>query len=170
MPRLFFALWPDVAVRDALYAAAQTVHPACGGRLLRHAQLHQTLVFLGAVADDKRPRLDAIAAAVRVPAFRLDFGVIGYWPHNRIIWAAPNLPPPLTALVATLEQGLHPAGIGYDRRDYVPHVTLVRDARAPASLPVLRVRWPVADFVLVESARGPRGAEYRVAARWPLTG
>ena len=169
MPRLFFALWPDAAVRDALDVAAQKMHRNCGGRVMRRGNLHQTLVFLGEVAEEKLSRLKALATPAC--AFKLDFGAIGYWPHNRIVWAAPNLTPdPLTRLVATLEEALARAGFDYDRRPYAPHITLVRGARAPAALPALRFDWPVTEFVLVESACGARGAEYRVVARWPLPG
>jgi 2'-5' RNA ligase len=171
MPRLFYALWPDAAVRDELYAAAQTLRRDCGGRVTRRENLHQTLVFLGEVADARIARVQAIASAAAAPAFKLDFGVCGYWPHNRIVWAAPNsTPEPLTGLVAMLEQELTRAEFAYDRRPYAPHITLIRGARRPASMPALRFDWPVNDFVLVDAGGGPRGAGYRVVARWPLTG
>ena len=50
------------------------------------------------------------------------------------------------------------AGIEYDDRPYHAHVTLVRDARAPAVLPSLRFDWLVREFALIESGRDPRGA------------
>jgi 2'-5' RNA ligase len=167
MRRLFFALWPSDTERDALHAAAQKIHPASGGRLTSRSRLHQTLVFLGVVTDENLSKLNTFAAAVRVAPFELEFGTIGYWRHNRIVWAAPaSTPAALTALVEALEQGLQRAGIAYDRRSYAPHVTLLRNARAPTTLPALKLTWPVTDFVLVESMRG---AQYRVIARWPLT-
>jgi RNA 2',3'-cyclic 3'-phosphodiesterase len=47
--RLFFALWPNDATRDALAATAQAVrqrqHPA--GRWNRPSRFHVTLQFLG---------------------------------------------------------------------------------------------------------------------------
>ncbi len=138
---------------------------------MRRDNLHQTLVFLGAVAREKLPLLEAIADAAAVSAFTLDFGITGYWPHNCIVWAAPNsTPAPLTGLVATLERELARAGFDFDRRPYAPHVTLVRSARTPDSYPALRFDWPVTEFALVESGRGARGVEYRVVARWPLAG
>ena len=169
MPRLFFALWPGNAVRDQLYSVAQDLRHAGGGRLMRRVNLHQTLVFVGAVAAEHVADIVAAAAAVHAAPFGLAFGATGFWRHKRIVWAAPfATPPPLTALVSALAAGLTRAGIEYDDRPYSAHVTLLRDAREPASLPVLEFEWPVRDFVLLESAQDDGGVVYRVAGRWPL--
>jgi 2'-5' RNA ligase len=169
MPRLFFALWPDAAVRDQLYRAARTAHRGGGGRRMRRANLHQTLVFIGTVADDQAARVKAAGAGIHVSPFKLEFGTTGYWQHNRIVWAAPAATPqPLTALVGALEAGLTQAGIEFDRRPYSPHVTLVREAHASAPLPGLTFDWHVRDFALVESGRDAGGVVYQVIARWPL--
>jgi RNA 2',3'-cyclic 3'-phosphodiesterase len=171
MPRIFFALWPDTAVRDRLYRVAQAAHRGSGGRLMRRTNLHQTLVFLGTVADARVARAEAAAAGINAPPFKLEFGTTGYWRRNRIIWAAPDATPqPLSALVDALEDRLAQAGFGFDRRPYSAHVTLVRDARAPTLLPPMRFDWPVREFALVESGRDPHGVAYRVIARWPLSG
>jgi 2'-5' RNA ligase len=170
MRRLFFALWPDAAVRDQLYRAAHSVHRGTGGRLMRRANLHQTLVFIGTIADEQVARVEAAGAGIHVPPFTLEFGTTGYWRHNRIVWAAPAATPqPLTALVGALEAGLTRAGIEFDDRPYRPHVTLVRDARASAPLPELTFDWHVRDFALVESGRDASGVVYQVIARWPLS-
>jgi 2'-5' RNA ligase len=171
MPRVFFALWPGPAARDELYRVAREVRRECGGRVMRRDNLHQTLAFVGSVADAKIAGLEAVAGRIQAAPFELEFGITGYWPHNRIVWAAPvTTPAPLTGLVAALEQGLAQSGFDFDRRPYAAHITLVRDARAPGSLPAPRFAWSVLDFVLVESGRGPQGVEYRVVARWPLAG
>ena len=161
-------MWPDAAVRENLYALAQRMHRECGGRLMRRDNLHLTLVFLGNVARESIPQLEAIAQRQSGAGFDLNFGVTGYWRHNRIVWAAPAAAPAaLSDLVATLERALKTDGFKFDARTYVPHITLVRDARAPAVLPPLAFAWPVRDFALIESARGVKGAEYRVLVRWP---
>ena len=169
MARLFFALWPDAAVRDQLYRAARTVHRSTGGRLMRRANLHQTLVFIGTVSDEQVAYVEAAGAGIHVSPFKLEFGTTGYWRHNRIVWAAPaTTPQPLTALVGALEAGLTGAGIEFDRRPYSPHVTLVREARVSAPLPELAFDWHVHDFALVQSGRDAGGVVYQVIARWPL--
>ncbi len=171
MPRVFFALWPDDGARDALDLAAHEARRTGGGRAMQRNNLHQTLVFIGDVEDKIVATLKALASRVAASPFTLEFGITGYWRHNHIVWAAPvAMPPALTGLVMALEQELANAGVTFDRRDYFAHITLLRNARAPAHLPRLHFAWPARDFVLLESARGPRGVEYRVVGRWPLTG
>ena len=136
---------------------------------MRRENIHLTLVFLGNVERARIQRLEAIAAGQRARCFDLEFGAVGYWRHNRFAWVAPHaVPAPLQRLVAALEQALPEESFKFDRRRYVPHITLVRDTRAPAVLPAPAFTWQVREFVLVESAHGARGAAYRVLATWAL--
>ncbi len=156
-------------MREALYRPAQYLQRDCGGRVMRRDNLHLTLVFLGNIARDRMPLLESIAGLQQRAGFDLQFGVINYWRHNRIVWAGPHsMPEPLDELVAALEDALRQAQFAFDPRPYVPHMTLIRDARAPAMLPSLEFIWPVRDFALVESAPGAHGHEYRALAQWPL--
>ncbi len=168
--RLFFALWPDDAARARLFEFAQTLHRDCGGRLINRDNLHQTLVFLGNVAAERVPQLVALAAKVSVPPFKLEFGITGYWRHNRIVWAAPHATlTPLHTLVEGLGRGLQQAGLHLEDRPYASHVTLIRDARAPAALPLLAFDWPIRDFALVRSVHTLGGSRYEVIARAHLS-
>ncbi len=134
---------------------------------MRRDNLHLTLVFLGDIARDNIPQLTAIAGSLPWAAFDLEFGTLDYWMDNRIVWAAPcAVPQPLRDLVAALGSVLSGAGFDFDHRPYVPHVTLLRDARPPPAPPVLRFDWPARDFTLVEAVQDERGAAYRVLARW----
>jgi 2'-5' RNA ligase len=80
-------------------------------------------------------------------------------------------PPALLELVGQLELRLTAAGIAFDRRPYVPHITLLRKADCnpgienPALAPI---RWPARDFVLVRSSLRSGGALYEQMGRWPL--
>lgn len=167
--RVFFALWPDDRVRGALYFHARELYRSCGGRVMRRENLHLTLVFIGDVAVGRLDDLKSVAHAISATPFEFVLDQTGYWRHNRIVSASPRtVPEPLRALVTGIESGLIQAGFEFDKRPYAPHITLLRDARAPTIFPPLDLDWPVRDFALVESARGVRGAEYRVLARWPL--
>jgi 2'-5' RNA ligase len=165
--RLFFALWPDAAARSALSRYAKEAQGPCGGRLMRPPNLHVTLAFIG---DVDASRLDAILAAasgVKPRRFTLDVDRVEYWRHNHIVWAgASNVPLPLVDLVDELRSALDGAAIRFDRKPYVPHATLLRDARAAALPPFTPVSWPVDGFVLVKSVPG---MDYAVVQAWRAT-
>lgn len=168
--RLFFALWPDARVRGELARSARALQARCGGRALRAANMHLTLVFVGDVAPVRLPALCEAAAGVAGGPVELLVDRAVYWPHNRIAWAGPaQTPAPLAALVAALEAALAGAGFRFDRRPYVPHVTLVRNARCRGAPALERpVAWRAEEFVLAQSVRSEEGAAYAVAGRWPL--
>ncbi|CAB1367979.1 RNA 2',3'-cyclic phosphodiesterase [Denitratisoma oestradiolicum] len=168
--RLFFALWPSTALAGELHRLAAEARPACGGRLMARDTLHLTLAFLGQVEETRLLELHDIAAAIRVPAFTLTLDRLGYWRHNRILWAGcATLPPELEALAAALHQALRHAGFAMEERPFAAHVTLLRNARCEV-VPGLALSqsWSVAGFGLVESRPSPAGADYRMLASWPL--
>jgi 2'-5' RNA ligase len=169
--RLFFALWPDAGIQRALGALAQDLKHKCGGRAVPAHNLHLTLIFLGNVERVRMPRLEALAAGIRVARFELAVDCVEFWRHNRIVWAgASHCPGALQALVARLGQGLAAEGFRSDERPYLPHATLLRNAhRPPAMATVPAIVWPVARFALVESAPRERGRVYEVVRDWPLT-
>jgi 2'-5' RNA ligase len=168
--RLFFALWPDDATRDALIGAGKLLHQHWGGRLMRADTLHITLAFLGSTPVDQLDALFACADTVRADAFELILDQVGYWRHNRIGWlGASQMPPQHLELVGALNAALRAAGYSVDARPHVPHATLLRNT-AGGELPACEpVRWPLSDFVLVASRREADGMHYDVIRRWPLT-
>lgn len=168
--RVFFALWPDEGVRGELARAAKLLHGACGGRITRPENVHLTLVFLG---DIERRRLDDLreaAAGVRAPAHVLPLERFGWFRRNRVAWAGPEHTPAETLeLVHGLEAALKQARFAFDVRPWEAHITLLRKAECGKSLPGLApVRWPLREFVLVESELSPGGSVYRIIGRWDL--
>jgi 2'-5' RNA ligase len=167
--RLFFALWPDDATRDALYRTGKWLHKHWGGRLMRADTLHITLAFLGSTPAAQLDTLIACADTVETDAFEMNLDQAGYWRHNRIGWlGATETPPQHIELVAALNTALQAAGFPVDARPHVPHVTLLRKSVGGEVPPCEPVRWPVSDFVLVASRTEAEGAHYEVIRRWPL--
>ena len=158
--RLFFALWPPRETALALERWAQGVE----GRRTPADKIHLTLAFLGEADADK-----ALAAARRVqsPGFRLPLEEARHWTHNDIVWAGPHrVPDELTRLVEALQVELYKEAFILERRLFAAHVTLVRKAPPPLSLPALpRVVWPAREFALVGSA----GGVYRTLERFSLS-
>lgn len=167
--RLFFALWPDADTRGALDRTGKWLHRHWEGRRTRPETLHLTLVFLGTVDASRLDELRDLAAQVRAENFALNLDQAGCWRHNRVGWlGAEETPPALAILVADLESRLESSLFRFDRRAFVPHITLLRKARC-AEVPACRpVGWPVDRFVLVESRSTESGVQYQIVGEWPL--
>lgn len=168
--RVFFALWPDEAVRQELARAGKLLQGACGGRITRQENLHLTLAFLG---DVQRNRLDALreaAATVRAPAHVLKVERLGWFRRNRVAWAGPaHTPAESLELVDALGAALRQARFRFDARPFEAHITLARKALCGDELPTIApIRWKLREFVLVESELGAGGSIYRIMGRWPL--
>lgn len=170
--RVFFALWPDERVRRELDRVAARLHRLRGGRRTRAETIHLTLLFVGNVPRAILPAVQASAADIRLPGFEMVFDQAECWRHNRIAFLTTSQPPPtLLELVSNLESALDRLGIPFDRRPYVPHVTLVRHADCrPDGPPIQPIRWPVCEFALVESRIESQGARYPVLNSYPLMG
>lgn len=167
---MFFALWPDAAAGAQLGKLSGALHDICGGRRTRTETIHLTLVFLGEVEINSIPGLIELAAGIGAPSFELDLARLGWWPHNKIAWAAPaETPEELGLLVRELRDRLRAEGFGFDRKAFVPHITLLRKANCKKELlPDAGIEWRVEDFVLVRSVPGESGSAYEIVGRWPL--
>ena len=164
--RLFFALWPDAAVRERLAAAARQ----WSRRPVAENKLHMTLVFLGDCTPAQRACYCAAAAGVSVEPFTLALNFLGGRTRSGIQWlGSSETPEALLRLVRELSRALQECGFEPEKRRFLAHVTLSRKARKPlvkAGLEALL--WEVGDFALVESVREPGGVRYQVLERWPL--
>lgn len=166
--RVFFALWPDEAVRKALHAQGKLVHAQLAGRLTRAASIHMTLLFLGEIEASRLTALQDAAGTVGVEPFGMSLDRLVCWPHNRIAWAGPAHPPPaLEGLVERLRQSVAQAGFSFDRKPFAAHVTLLRDAACrPLEPDMTPIAWRVSDFVLMRSLLDASGSNYHVIGRW----
>ena len=167
--RLFFALWPPAKTAHALAQWTHGVSRETGGAPTASDKIHLTLAFLGE-ADPGR----AFNAAQRVQGARhmLAIDQAQYWKHNKIVWVGPQtMPAPLAALVSQLHAALKEHGFVLEDRPFAAHVTLLRKAKPPGSLPSLpKVEWPVNELLLVRSRTSPKGSTYEPVERFPLTG
>jgi 2'-5' RNA ligase len=167
--RLFFAAWPPPEAQQALGDLALRLKKECGGRALPAGNIHLTLAFLGETARDLLPRLERLAATVAVPPFDIRFDRVGYWRHNRVVWAGTGQgDAELGELATGLTQALAGEGFRIEKRAFVPHVTLLRNARrAPAVASFPPIAWQVTGHALVESVPIERVRLYRVLRAWP---
>ncbi len=93
--------------------------------------LHLTLKFFGATADEKIPAIiEAMHQGVKeVPAFDICFnrtGIFGSSYNPKVIWLGADPNPALEQLFAQLKAELEKSGFAYDRQNFVPHLTIGR--------------------------------------------
>jgi 2'-5' RNA ligase len=186
--RLFFAVPVPGVSRAPLEAALPDLAPLLGGaRLTAPGGWHLTLAFLGQV----RPELaDAVvrvgeAAAAGVPTARLRLEGSGAFPNGRrarVLWAGIGGDADvLVRLAASLAAECKAAGLRFEERPLVPHLTLARFS-TPAPVPEAALElvagaaaagseWEARELACYRSILGgSRGARYRVIREFPLAG
>ena len=151
--RLFFALWPPPETARALAQWARSLP----GRATAAEKIHLTLAFLGEA--EPAAAMEAGKAA-KGQVFDLPIETAGYWRQNEIVWAGPaETPSALGNLVKQLKTGKT------EKRPFAAHITLLRKAAPPGTLPPLpAVQWPAREFALVKSDF----RTYETLARFPL--
>ena len=168
--RLFFAITPSPELAQTFYQLANNELRDCRGRRLKPEQIHLTLRFIGSVNDEVATCLQDAAGHIHLPAFELVFDTLGYWPRPRVVWSMPShVPTALTDLAAQLERICVGCGLPSETRAYVPHLTLLRNARQrPTDTHMAPLHWPVGAFALLRSETLPQGAVYTELQRWSL--
>lgn len=170
--RLFFALWPDAALRALIAQRVQVGLRRGGGRPVRADNMHITLAFLGEVEAERIDCIRDAADGVQAPAFTLRLERLGYWRRARVVWLGPpERHPEPPAVVARLWEALMPCGCEPESRPFFPHMTLTRKAnRGPRARSIDPIDWRVSEFALVSSNLYEDGVQYEVLRRWPLEG
>ncbi|MGD7034172.1 RNA 2',3'-cyclic phosphodiesterase [Methylotuvimicrobium buryatense] len=171
MKRLFFALWPDEAVRSKCEELARRLLKT-GDRSVNPGNLHVTLVFLGAVNDVfESAMVQAVGEMKKLEPVTIHFDELSFWRKPGIICLTSSNPDDkamilaesLSAMVSSLD---HPI----DGRAYRPHVTLIRKAKQSFQTEFEPIIWHSNTFCLVESCSAPGGVDYRVIRQWSLLG
>ena len=172
--RVFFALWPDAAMRAALAELARDVSEQTLGRATPAENLHVTVAFVGDVARERIADLCAIGAAVAgvESPFTLTLDRTGTFRTTAIAWAGvTSMQPPLAQLAGNLNDALAAAGFAVERRPFTPHVTLARRCRNPVGAALAAsIAWTVRCVALNASESRPGGQRYRELARWRFVG
>lgn len=171
--RLFFALWPDAGMREALTRAARKAVRVSGGRPVSRNNLHLTLAFLGGVSDSRIEQVTDVAHRVRMwhqgLTLQMRLERLEHWPGPRVLCALPQRSPAAagTLAQALLEQ-LAAAGFSPDIKPFRPHVTVARKVMHASSLQMHAVDWRFSAFALIESRTLESGPVYSVVETYPL--
>ncbi len=135
--------------------------------------LHLTLLFLGAVDEERLSQLCQLGCQVasRQAGFSVVLDQLGGFPQAKVAWVGPSQAPrQLLDLEQALRTGVSALGLPLDERPYRPHLTLYRKARPlPSSAePCRPIPLPVSEFHLYESCSTPGGVQYCKLASWKL--
>ena len=95
------------------------------GRYVPVRNLHLTLAFLG--ESDKTKIISQAMSCVKFAPFELEMSDMGAF--GDILWIGAGKNSELYDLAKDLRTRLDSYGIGYDRKKFVPHITIARDAR-----------------------------------------
>lgn len=181
MLRLFVAVDLPAELRDEV---AGLRIPVTGARWANPKQLHITLRFLGATAEDALPDVQARLATVSQRAFRLRLCGTGVFPEARA--GQPGKPPKVLWLglepahdLARLKRAVDTAlAADAEAQPFAPHLTLARfSARPDPTLSGFLSKFQgytsaygwVRSFHLYQSTLRREGALHACVASYPLT-
>ncbi len=168
--RLFFALWPDEALRERLHDTANRVPIEGAARRVPRNNLHLTLHFIGNVYFEEMICLQRQARRVRADKFRFDIDCQGSFSKPRVAWlGCRDAPAALGELQAQLGRQLQLCGYQPEARRYHPHVTVARKIGPVTDCgPFGPIPWTVTEFALIEVEQLDNGVQYRVVESYPL--
>jgi 2'-5' RNA ligase len=165
--RLFCALrLPDETVEELLRWQAEAFGEAGGVRVLGREQLHVTLAFLGS-----RPagELEAIATELRAAALAAEpatLTVKGYRETRSVgMLVLDDEGGRATSLAVELHERLERLGVyERERREWLPHLTVIRFRERPRLRPSLPELGPfvTSEAAVYMSTLRPSGAQYSV--------
>lgn len=168
--RLFFALWPDESVREAISRYTRLLPPDIG-RVVPRYNWHMTLHFIGNTTFVEKDCLHSQAAKLEAKPFDLQIDCDGYFRKPEVAWLGCRHPPDaLFDLQHNLGRLISQCEYQPETRPYSPHVTVVRKvSKKPEVMSPGRIDWHVNRFVLIESVSEQDGVRYRVLEEYPLT-
>ena len=169
--RLFFGIaLPEESRQSVIKWRADTFADEAGHPVAA-ANLHLTLAFLGETGAEKSRALQQMAGRIRQPAFTLTLDDAGHWPRSGVVWLGPGQAPRgLLQLAGMLRSQAARSGCYQSPLPFHPHVTLLRNALKPVTLPPRNFRWQfrVERFALFESVFTKGRTRYKTLAEWEL--
>jgi 2'-5' RNA ligase len=173
--RLFFAIFPDPAAREAIVRVADEVGARHGlrGKGVAPDRLHVTLHHLGDFAGLPQAVLDAAeraATQLEEPCFDIVFDRVGSFAAREqkpcVLLAAQGDTPVQRFQRALGDRLIANGQSAAVKRSFIPHVTLRYNRILLPTEAVAVIGWNVRELFLVHSLIGK--SEYRELGRWPL--
>ena len=164
--RQFVGIQPSEEFRNALLMVQSRLRAAgVAAGYLDPFNFHMTLAFIGEWPEN----VSGCLPQVKQP-FALKLSHIGIFPEARVIWAGTEASDALDRLAQRVRDNLDAAGIPFDSKPYVPHITLGRKPLIPPDFDYSAIVVPpaamtVTDVCLYRSCREETGMVYSVIGR-----
>lgn len=127
--RLFVAITLSEELQKSITATLHEIKKqGIKGRYTPTQNLHLTLAFIGEVKDAEAVK--AALETVTYKPFKLALSETGCF--DDILWAGVNGNQGLSSAAKSVRDALSAAGIDYDRKKFIPHITLIRGVTGPA--------------------------------------
>jgi 2'-5' RNA ligase len=170
--RAFFAIEPPAQIKLAIDSWREKALPTFL-KPVPPANFHITLAFLGQVNE---VQLDSLiqqsGALTSTPGFQLSLDHLGYWPKPKTLWlGCQQTAKQHVQLADQLTKISLRSAIEMQKREYIPHLTLVRKCaeNPPAALIEPAFSFKVEEFHLFESVSTVSGVIYKRRFTWKLT-
>lgn len=159
--RLFIAVQLSEEMRDAICnVQSDLLRRGVRGNYTPRENMHLTLAFIGEYSDPEQ----VLEVVLGVPFGPFELRLDGIGCFGDLWWAGLKPSAGLQGYVRQLRHALAEAGIPFDRKRFLPHITVLRRASIEISrLPGITVEGVgmVADHAsLMRSDRGKRGMIY----------
>lgn len=127
--RVFFALVINEKSKKRIYQLQTEKLKECGGKFTESSNFHLTLVFVGEVEKEKIKSLLDIANDENISSFSMMGKHIDcFQKKKKIIWIGVETPTLIEEYVKRIEEKVRLLGFSIEKREYIPHVTLMRGA------------------------------------------
>ncbi len=169
--RIFFALWPNDATRKRIVETFKhSPQYNMNGRIIRPANFHITLHFIGNVSEIELQCLQQQAAKIKSRKFTLSLDHYSYFQKPRVYWMGlKTIPQSLEILHQKLASAFVECDYHSEQRNYTPHLSLMRKVTHPVYFETFTpIKWDVNEFVLVESLAHENGVEYKIIQHYGL--
>ena len=165
--RLFAAIMITSQCHEALAGTLEVMKQSgISGRFVPAKNLHITLAFIG-TQESAEPVIDALRSISFRP-FEISLSTTGMFGDT--FWAGTEDCEELEALAEQVRQKLSDAGIPYDTKDFVPHITLVRRMKGSAEeLTLPHSSMTVSSISLMNSEPGSGSPVYKEIASFRNT-
>ena len=150
--------------------ASRSLQLSKRGRLMRKANLHMTLHFIGNTDNHNAQCLKEVATEVASQPFSLQIDRAGQFKRAGIVWlGCSSIPPELSELHHQLGRIISTCDFQPEKREYRPHVTLYRKAVMTDTVPdIPSINWQVNSFSLIRSEQDRQGVIYTELQRYPF--